>query len=340
MSAISSENSQRIKNMSIICAMLVVTIHVDWPHDVFSFTWLINEFIRDGIAKIAVPFFFVVSGFFLSRHMDDPCWYGTEIKKRYYSLVIPFVVWIVIATVLVTPLHIVEDILANRPFGSTPGFTNGRWVGTLGLDLSRGPSCIRSLWYVRCLFLFVLLAPIFKWVVGKGKFVWLACAFALNLLQASKCFSLGFSFWGVFYFSVGVFLGLSKANVPAKPSFSVCALIGVALLVGKTMLSFYNVDIRVSLMTVAVPFLMYSVWYLTPSSKWSGAFTACAFPVYLMHLPLIAYFQFSINHSPLCDSQIGSVLVYLGASLSSVGIAIVVRKCFPRINGFLFAGRS
>ena len=62
MSAISAENSQKIKNMSIICAMLVVTIHVDWPKDNICLTWFINELIAEGIARIAVPFFFGLFG--------------------------------------------------------------------------------------------------------------------------------------------------------------------------------------------------------------------------------------------------------------------------------------
>ena len=346
---VSEETSQKIKNMSIICAMLVVTIHVDWPHDAFSFTWLIHEFIRDGIARIAVPFFFVVSGFFLSKHMSEPNWYGSEIKKRCYSLLIPFVVWTVIATILVTPLSIIADIIAHRPFGYTPGFTNGRWIETFGLDPRHGPNCLGALWYVRCLFCFVLLAPIFKWLVGKGKFIWLACAFTLTLSHASwapfppylqNCFSLGFSLSGVFYFSIGIFLGLSKSNTLSKLAFTICALTGFTLLVCKTMLSFNNVDLHVSLMTIAIPFLMYSVWYLTPSSKWPSAFTSSSFPIFLMHMPLIPYFSLPIKHSPLCGSQIGSLIIFLGASLSSVCIAVILRKYFPRINSFLFVGRS
>lgn len=44
MMGISVACSQKIKNMSFICALLVVAIHVDWYHGVFSFTWLVYHF--------------------------------------------------------------------------------------------------------------------------------------------------------------------------------------------------------------------------------------------------------------------------------------------------------
>ena len=53
---ISEESSQKIKNLSLICAALVISIHVGWPHASMSFNWLIDELVKKNLARIAVPF--------------------------------------------------------------------------------------------------------------------------------------------------------------------------------------------------------------------------------------------------------------------------------------------
>ena len=69
----------------------------------------------------------------------------------------------------------------------------------------------------------------------KGKFVWLAIAFALTLVHASwhpfpsylqKCFAMGFSLSGAFYFSAGIFLGLYDASVVRTRPAALCAILG------------------------------------------------------------------------------------------------------------------
>ena len=174
MPSISEANSQKIKNMSVVCALLVVTIHVGWPKDEVCFTWFVNELVQHGVARIAVPFFFVVSGFFISAHFSERGWWKVETAKRIYSLVVPFFLWCGIAFLLISPLSIVADLMAHRPFGTNLPVSDGRWLMAIGLDLSVCPNLI-PLWYVRCLFLFVLLSPLFKFglyskVSGKPTF--------------------------------------------------------------------------------------------------------------------------------------------------------------------------
>ena len=154
----------------------------------------------------------------------------------------------------------------------------------------------------------------------KGKFVWLAIAFALTLVHASwhpfpsylqKCFAMGFSLSGVFYFSAGIFLGLYDASaVRTRPA------------------------------ALSIPFVMYAVWYFIPSSKWPTGWTSCSFPLFVMHMSIMPFFVAVLKRTPLGATQSEGVAVFIGATAASIGIALMLRRFFPRVNAFLFAGRS
>ena len=51
--------SSRISNMGVVCAMLVVALHICPNVEVGSFTWVVDRFINDGIGRAAVPYFFI-----------------------------------------------------------------------------------------------------------------------------------------------------------------------------------------------------------------------------------------------------------------------------------------
>lgn len=125
---ISDVLSNKIKNMGIVCAMLVVCIHVDWPTEVkWSWTWIIDCFFERGISQIAVPFFFVVSGFFLSGHFDEPHWWKREVVKRIKSLLIPYVVWSVVMLGVLVLMSVFADVIAHRAVGTSVNI-NSRYV--------------------------------------------------------------------------------------------------------------------------------------------------------------------------------------------------------------------
>lgn len=79
------EVSNKIKNLSFLCSLAVVAIHCGWDEDS-----LMKSFFCEGVARIAVPFFFVVSGYFLARHIGEDGWYKQELRKRVASLLIPY----------------------------------------------------------------------------------------------------------------------------------------------------------------------------------------------------------------------------------------------------------
>ena len=69
---LTDELSARFANMSFVCACLVVLLHVTAEPACGSALWWVQSvFGGEGVAKIAVPYFFFTSGFFLARRVRD-----------------------------------------------------------------------------------------------------------------------------------------------------------------------------------------------------------------------------------------------------------------------------
>lgn len=103
---------RRIPSVDIakfVCALLVVTIHTG---PLASYSSLANFELKDCIARVAVPFFFVASGYFLFRKMSEGN-FDKGVALRYAARIFRlYVIW----TVVYSPL-IVKSILSNEGGG-------------------------------------------------------------------------------------------------------------------------------------------------------------------------------------------------------------------------------
>ena len=93
---ITRETSRRLAVMGFLCACMIVLIHCTTRPSLDPNQWqwwVVNLFGADGFCRIAVPYFFVASGFFLVGKIHEGGWYFTAVKKRIRTLLIPFVVW-------------------------------------------------------------------------------------------------------------------------------------------------------------------------------------------------------------------------------------------------------
>tara|TARA_R110002072_G_scaffold218265_1_gene375974 strand:+ start:1508 stop:2569 length:1062 start_codon:yes stop_codon:yes gene_type:complete len=93
--SISKELSKCFQLASIVATVLVISIHYQSKyyiqgHD--NWNYLIQEFLTNGIARVAVPFFALSSGFFFFLKYTGLISYKGNLRKRAISILIPYII--------------------------------------------------------------------------------------------------------------------------------------------------------------------------------------------------------------------------------------------------------
>lgn len=236
--------SHKIKIMSLVSAVMVVFIHV--PQIAGSgLTAGIEHFLSQGICRVAVPFFFTVSGYMLARHMNEKGWWACALRKRVKSVMAPYFLWCLISSLvhvafgamLVLSANIMHHESLTRNMTSiliSP-------LNAFGLNPFSGVVSNGALWYLRELMIFVLVSPLIVWIVKQGKsisFVGLLLFWGLGVVFGVlfpvgsvyyHLFDRWISFGGLFYFMAGVYLSRTSVKVGAKYN-QICLFAGLLIM--------------------------------------------------------------------------------------------------------------
>ena len=189
--------SVKIKVLSAIALAFVVLQHSSAAVESGSaagFIW--RNAIAYGIADYPVSFFFLLSGFFLSRKLDKG-WYLVAVRKRIRSLALPYFLWCMIGWCAL-------GLLKSRSLLNVLGITHHLPV-------------LASLWYVKTLMALVLSSPL---VVATAKMGTVSCKNRLTtwlcvyIVFATLCLVVNVPgqktiVFSTMYFLLGVLIGVS-----------------------------------------------------------------------------------------------------------------------------------
>jgi surface polysaccharide O-acyltransferase-like enzyme len=107
-----------------------------------------------SVSRIAVPIFFVITGFFLVKGYQNKGWFIKEFRKRFFSLYVPFVTWNVVGLIVVLLAggsHDGADFILARILGFNPYVRLG---------------CMQF-WYLQTVFIYVLASPLLFIILQK-----------------------------------------------------------------------------------------------------------------------------------------------------------------------------
>lgn len=351
--SMSRELSRKIENMSFLCACLVVLIHIGWNDTLGSATWYIRQGVQKAIAGIAVPFFFVVSGYFLAAHVSEAGWWKSEVKKRVSSLLIPFLIWCAIAVVSGFVLDVVSDLVMHRPVSCESMAKLSHPFRLLGLDLSQYPA-LGALWYVRCLMIFVLLSPLVivcvKWCPALWAVALAGASFLIDVGRAEwydgmdvgcplSCLIYGVSVRGLVYFSIGIYLQL-REGCSTRRGVAMIALGAVVFLLTLHLLV-WRAEIGPVSAFLIRPLALYGIWHFVPVNPLPDFVRGCSFPIFVMHQVVKPYMYMIVRHFPLENNGLVMGLVLLANGVVvPIFVCNILRKVFPNGAGILFGGRK
>ena len=156
---ISKQLSNKFKIASLLCAIMVVyrhSLNLQAFYEEGEYK-LISTTIETGISKlteIAVPFFFLLSGFFFFRNTYyKQAEYTQMIVKKSRTLLIPFLFWNLVGIIPLLINH--KFIIESNIFQYIFTLFNSDWNG--------------ALWYVRDLMTYMLFIPVYGWIFVINK---------------------------------------------------------------------------------------------------------------------------------------------------------------------------
>ena len=225
--------SKAINYLRFPLALLVVSIHfntelIESPTTVGEN--LYNIITCAGsmvIARVAVPMFFLFSGYFYFYKVKEFTLkeYTDKTKKRFKTLFLPYIYWNLIAFSLFAFKILFDSCFNGEPIEEFYNYlktfsyhifwdshsweTTKQFFGlTINITEDAGPINV-TLWFLRNLIILSIASPIIYLLFKKLGKVCIAFLSVIYLMGTFNNVSI-YSFYGVFYFSVGAYMSINN----------------------------------------------------------------------------------------------------------------------------------
>ena len=333
--------SKRISLLSFLMTLMIVVFHCQCQGDptgfgtadVFLFTALSENI--DTFGMVAMSYFFAITGFLLFYKLDFST-YPAKIKKRVFSLLIPFLIWQVIFICYQLCLgakYNIADTLSSIFFMS-----------------AKPPNGV--LWYVYAVFLLAVLSPLWLFVF-KSKIAGLLTTAIVPivsyiLLKFTPVFTESFMSYGYIdqiidnlpAYCFGAWCGYWQGKIDKSDVFGGCLIAALCALFFNNMLSGLFVYTVIRLLPIALI-------YLLPVKEGKGRVFHTSFLIYAIHRPIQMFVR---DHGfSLILKGVGSIflanVIYILLSLVLVIFAAwliyrVLSKLSPLALRLLTGGRA
>lgn len=362
--------SKRITALRFLLAALVVFIHNNYSAESIK-TILLSDgqpplfvqnefgrwlqlFISEGLARAAVPLFFMFAGYLQGKKDYS---YGVLVKKKAKSLLLPFVLWTAIyafyyAGLKIVVLKVAPQLLAN-PDQNCLSWTALDWFHKLVGYTPDGhggmihqPAIAHHLWFVRDLLILSLLSPLLKFFARKIP----AAFFAFVLAAYLASFNVRFvETQALFFYAAGLFWGIYEIplfetldKIKWREIFPIFALLFAASKTrwgscgGPAVICACAIWLKVS-GAIAAREKLY---------ERAAGLAGFSFFLYAVHTPVLSNVlaeKFWLKLFPMTNTFF-SLFEYFGVSLLTIfigtGIGIALKKIIPPLYSALNGGRS
>lgn len=247
--------SEVISVMRFPLIALVVLFHLYPPEEKITspytlFNIIVSFFSSYGIARLAVPTFFLFSGFFFYYHIKvwDRKIYLIKLRKRLHTLLIPYLLWNGIPILVIILIRFFNGMSSGnsfslvREFGDSISWLRAFW----DCGVINGHPFDVPLWYIRDLIICSICSPVIYILVKRlGVFyvIVIGCLFLTNTWIEVT----GFDVRGWFFFSIGAYLSINNINMVCI--FRKCAVVIIPFAIVLLILTTYFSTILGGLIT-------------------------------------------------------------------------------------------
>lgn len=343
---LSAYYSQKLTLLSFISIIMVVYIHSFYNEAVaYPISRWLQLFIS-GLTSCAVPLFYIISGFLFFMNVDSYKKCYPKIRKRFNTLLIPFVIW----NLIYIGWYIILDL--------TPGISN--YVNSdlvKQLDWTRPIYTLYfiflkpagfHLWFLRDLILFVIISPIIYIAVRKLKWFSLVLIFIASGWMTR--------FW-LSYFVLGAIVGIFYkiddtqikdqyiiiASIVYIAAAAISATINIPILLPEYIcnyISFFTTFCGV--LSIWGLYDLICSYHKLAENKFILEIVSFSFFIYLFHEPTFNILK-KLTISIFGAGEISLIIFYLLNPwimiAVAIGIGIVLKKSTPKVYNLLTGGR-
>jgi surface polysaccharide O-acyltransferase-like enzyme len=308
----------------------------------------IRNFISQGIARTAVPLFFLMSGYFFflgfSWSIEN---YRNKIYSRFRTLLVPFLFWNIITLFL---LALAQSIPATKVFFSGTNalistFSAYDYVNAI-IGLDHLPISYQF-WFIRDLMVLVLLTPLIYLILKRVPKMFLVGIFLLWYsnywpIYIPSAASLAFFYTGAYFaysnFSLFVFDRFGPAILSSYLFFLFIDTISKAY-------DFNNYIHKTGIVLGVVSALYVSNLIIqTKSIKnaliWAGG---CSFFIFAVHEPLLTVLKKIIYKTVSPNSDVMILFLYIAIPIVVISLSILLyltmKRITPKILNIISGGR-
>ncbi len=311
--------------------------------DTFWYEAVINLF-SYVLPCIAVPIFFIISGYlFFSEGTFSKSLYLNKIRKRIWSLLIPYILWNTFGLLLfiVVRLPALHNLFPNTSLEDItwPTILSGYWARE-----GDGFPFDFPLWYIRELMLMAAASPLFYVAVKKLKGLFfvpmLVCMF-FSLCPAGFEFTLS----ACFFFSLGAWVRLFPHMIEYVKRWNFIKYLYFLFIIIDlyTVTSDMPVNKVVHRLVIFGGVLAVFGYLLNHVHDKKACFLEESFFIYASHGLFISYLQKVILKIVNPISEVEFLAVYFFVPILTIGISIGIYRCMkrmtPKVLSILTGGR-
>lgn len=284
-----------------------------------SSDWNLYEFLKllisQVLVKVAVPVFYIISGYLFFLHLERWKWsvWRQKMLRRGMTLLAPYLIW--------------NLLMAFK-------LQNYNWY--IFLEPANMP-----LWFLRDLIVVSILSPVIYWCIRRLG-VWLLVALAVFYFTGMRETTPGLSMYSFFYFTIGAFLSLRGMDLLATmrryeiPAYVFSLLLAVSMLLTYHSEAFHHLMLAFRLAGAISAFCLASRMMVLTDYRIPKTVCDASYFIYLAHYAFFFSFIDNAFFSFFGTSEMSLSVHYLLSPLLKVMLFVAVYTLYRRLKTVFF----